>query len=174
MLAARSWASRGSRGHLGPALGGLRAPDLPLCGGALGNSPSGAGQPPPPNSDNLQRAILTLWRHDFLSPTLPLHPVCHPELHGCGTHGSAGVPVWPQHIRQQVSQTPGGDTGPRFRGAVAPTPARCLPSLPRTARRLCDSKTQQVQTAAGSVSGRKLATWRTRWFLFAVWSWTRS
>lgn len=89
--------------------------------------------PPSPFPARLQRtrdakaAFLTLRRLDFLSPTSSLHPVCHPELHKCGTHRSAGVLDVAASHQEQVSQTLGGDIQPGFRRTAAPTPARRVP-----------------------------------------------
>lgn len=161
--------------HLGPpgshpwGWGGLRMLDLQLCQGPLGSprsvlaSRSRPPLPAPAPRDSLQRAgqaqaaFLILQRLNFLSPSPPLHPVCHPELHECGTHGSAGVPALQHHIREQVSQAPGGDIQPGCRRTAAPTLARCVPTLLGTIRRLVssDSELQQIQMAAGSLSGRK-------------------
>lgn len=91
-----SWAlgTTGSRPSGGPAL------PTSSCAWQLGSPSCGAHQPPPPppRRDSLQRTrdakavFLTLLRLNFLSPTSSLHPVCHLELHECGTHGSAGGP----------------------------------------------------------------------------------
>lgn len=145
----RSWAPRASRRHLGPPgtdpRGALhsRPPAVPATWKSIVRCPPAT--PRPPRRDSLQRTrdakavFLTLLRLNFLSPTSSLHPVCHPELHECGTHGSAGVPMSPHHIREHVSQTPGRDIQSRFRGTKAPTPAHRVPVLLRTARRLGDS-----------------------------------
>lgn len=136
-----SWAPRAPRGHLGP-LGirplGLRTPTSNCAGDHLEVR---VQCPPVPPRDSLQRArqakaaFLKLQRLNFLSPSPPLHPVCHPELHECGTHWRAGVSALPHHIREQVSQTQGGDIQPRC-GPAAPTRARCVPTLLGTVRRL--------------------------------------